>query len=51
VGKARSACPRTQWRASQRLIKNNPRPLDAAALTTIIGAAFHGDLAQNARRP
>jgi hypothetical protein len=36
--------------ASQRLIKNNPRPLDAAALTTIISAAFRGDLAQNASR-
>jgi alcohol dehydrogenase class IV len=31
--------------ASERLIKNNPRPLDTAALATIIGAAFRGDLA------
>jgi alcohol dehydrogenase len=36
--------------ASQRLVKNNPRPLDTAALTTIISAAFRGDLAQPARR-
>ena len=34
--------------ASQRLIKNNPRPLDATALAMIITAAFHGDLAPNA---
>jgi len=31
--------------ASQRLIKNNPRPLDVAALKAIVSAAFHGDLA------
>lgn len=36
--------------ASQRLVKNNPRPLDTAALKTIINAAFSGDLAQ-AERP
>jgi alcohol dehydrogenase len=29
---------------SQRLVKNNPRPLDAAAFKTIIDAAFRGDL-------
>jgi alcohol dehydrogenase class IV len=32
--------------AAQRLIKNNPRPLDVAAIETIVGAAFRGDLAQ-----
>jgi alcohol dehydrogenase class IV len=33
--------------ASQRLIKNNPRPLDVAALKMIVTTAFHGDLAPN----
>ena len=37
--------------ASQRLIKNNPRPLDAAALKKIIMAAFHGDLQNHASGP
>lgn len=36
--------------ASQRLVKNNPRPLDTASLKTIISAAFHGDLAAHASR-
>jgi len=32
--------------ASQRLVRNNPRPLDTPALATIITAAFDGDLAR-----
>lgn len=32
--------------ASQRLIKNNPRPLDTVAMKSIIDAAFAGDLAR-----
>jgi len=36
------------WTAEQslgaaRLVKNNPRPLDPAAMTTIVTAAFSGD--------
>jgi alcohol dehydrogenase len=30
--------------ASQRLVKNNPRPLDAAAMKTIVSAAFRGEI-------
>ena len=37
--------------ASQRLIKNNPRPLDTSALKAIINAAFRGDLAESLSRP
>jgi alcohol dehydrogenase class IV len=32
-----------QGLAAERLVTNNPRPLDAAALETIATAAFHGD--------
>ena len=32
--------------ASQRLVKNNPRPLDQAAIKSIADAAFIGDLAR-----
>ncbi|MDO9411837.1 MAG: iron-containing alcohol dehydrogenase [Pseudolabrys sp.] len=35
-----------QSMASQRLVKNNPRALDQAAMKTIIDAAFVGDLAR-----
>ncbi len=42
------------WTAEQavgieRLIKNNPRPLDLAATRRLVGAAYKGDLAEAAR--
>ena len=48
------AADRLDWVAEQalgieRLIKNNPRPIDAAAMRRLVKAAYDGDLAAAGR--
>ena len=47
------SCPALDWAAEQalgigRLIKNNPRSFDAAAMRGLVRAAYDGDLAASA---